>query len=229
MAQLNKVQVRGLVRQLIDDPAGKLWNTTNLDLLIEGCIDELYGELIDQFPYLRWTEVDGDDFDLRTPGVVETSDFALRFYRVQKVIRNGIEYTFAPQRDIVVANDEAVSAPDYSYTFFGSDIHLFPYDLTENVTIQYNSLPEPFTSISPGSDPDDPEDDDVSFVEWPDGYHMAYIYDIASKALEKGDREDSTKLGRRAEASMFRLKAFLRKQNTNPIMPYTGDDGFAAL
>jgi hypothetical protein len=228
MPQLNKVEVRDLIRQLIDDPGGKLWNTTNLDLLIEGCLDELWGEIIDQFPWVRWTETSA--ITLVAPGYVQlwddatTSDFN-RLYRIQRVVRNGIEYHIADQRDVTIAGGEVIAAPNYSYTILGRTLHLFPYDITANVTIQYSSLPEPFTSLTPGPDPDDPSDDEISLVEWPDGYHMAYIYDVASKAIEKGDREDSTRLGRRAEASLFRLKAFLRKQHTGPIMPYVSDDG----
>lgn len=218
MPQLNKVQVRDLVRQLIDDPAGKQWPTARLDLLIEGCLDELYGQLIDEFEWIRWTETTETPI---APGVLELWDDSantsfVRLYRIQKVIRDETEYQPTPASNIIKVGSTVISAPDRTYTLLGRTMHLFPYDTTP-VTVQYNSLPEPFTSLSPGPDPD--EDDVLSFVEWPDGHHMAYIYDIAAKAMEKGDKEDSTRLTRRAEHSMHRLKAFLRKWHAGPIMP----------
>lgn len=227
MPQLSKVEARALIRQLIDDPAGKLWSTTNLDQLIEGVLDELWGELLDQFSWLR------SDEELATivaPGYVDLAeDPFVRYYRVQQVTRSGILYRPADQRDVLVENGVVVSAPEFSYTIFGSQLHMFPYSETADVYIRYSSLPEPFTSLSPGPDPDDPQDDDISFIEWPDGYHLAYVYDVASRALEKGDREDSSKLGRRAEASLFRLKAFLRRHNLGPTMPYIPDDGLNSV
>lgn len=222
MALLNKVQIRALVRQLIDDPAGKLWSSPNLDLLSEGCLDELWGELLDQFPWIRSTEAAIVPI---APGYIDLSIDSLlvtRLYRVQQVVRDGVIYRAVDQRDTLISNGVVLSAPSNAYTIFNEQLHLFPYSVS-TVYLKYVSRPEPFTSLGPGSDPDSDEDDFLT-VDWPDGYHMAYIYDIASKAIEKGNREDSTMFGKRAEQAMFRLRAFLRRQSTGgSTMPYLVD------
>lgn len=219
----SKVQVRALVRELIDDPGGRLWNTTNLDMLIEGCLDELWGQLLDQFGYLRSTS---QSLTPTSPGYIDLSTantaFTSRFYRVQKVVRDGVEFSPVSNRDVLMQGTTALDAPDSSYTIFDNKLWLFPQSTTA-VYMQYASLPEPFTSLSPGPDPDDSADDDVSFVEWPDGHHMAYIYDVASKAIEKGDREESAKLARRFEVSWLRLLSYLRKQNAGITMAQIHD------
>jgi hypothetical protein len=212
------------VRQLIDDPSGRLWETANLDLLAEGCIDELWGELLDSFPWLRSTLTAA--LTPVTPGYVDTATALTRLYRIQQVIRDGVEYSPVDQKDVLVSATEALETPPQSYTFLGTQIHLFPYAMS-SVYVRYSSLPEPFTSITPGPDPDDPTDDDASFIEWPDGYHMAYVYDIAAKAIEKGDREESAKLQSRAELSLFRLKAYLRKQHAGVVIARIHDDPIA--
>lgn len=215
MPQLSKVQVRSLVRQLIDDPAGKLWPTANLDLLIEGALDELWGELLDSFPWLRST--DSGALTPTAPGYIDTATALIRFYRVQQVSRDGVEYSPTSQRNVLVNGTTELEVPRDQYTIYGSQIHLFPYS-TSSVYVRYSSLPEPFTSLTPGPNPDSEDDDAISFITWPDGYHMAYIYDIAAKAIEKGNREDSAQLKRRAEDSFFRLRAFLRKQHSGVVM-----------
>lgn len=225
MALLNKIQARALVRELIDDPAGKLWSTPNLDLLIEGSIDDLWGELLDAFPWLRSTET---TVTPTAPGYVlwdSTSTTIIRPYRVQQVIRSSQIYHWIDPKDVAVAAGVVLYAPDATWTFLGNQLHAFPYS-TSALTVRYNTRPEPFTSITPGPLPDSDEDD-IAFVEWPDGHHLAYVYDVASKALEKGDREDSARLGRRAEQAMFRLRAFLRKQQIGGIMPWTSDDSLS--
>ena len=229
MPQLSKTQVRALVRQLADDPAGKLWSTNNLDLLIEGALDELWGELLDAFPWLNMRE---DTIAATSPGYIDlqhTSDATgtslIRYYRIHQVVRDGQLYRQAHPNEIVFVEGEAVSAPDQSYAIYGNQIYLFPLATTD-VTVRYSAFPEPFTSLSSSEDPDDGEDDEEMFVTWPDGYHLVYAYDVASRMLEKGDREESARLKQRAETSLFRLKAFLRKQTTNPIMPILTDSNF---
>jgi hypothetical protein len=227
--RLNKVQVRSLVRRLIDDPGGKQWPTSDLDLLIEGCLDELWGELLDQFSWLTSVE------NVVTPtgvGIIAVASIGLdtallthRLYRIQKVVRDSKELRPAFPEEVTLYNNTVVDAPDDTYMILRNAIWCFPLALTPQVSVHYSYFPEPFTSLVPGPDPDDESDDDSSFIDWPDGYHMAYIYDIASKALEKGDKEDSQRLQRRAEMSLHRLRAFLRKQHIGPtqVRTHAGD------
>jgi hypothetical protein len=223
VALKSKIQVRNLIRRLIDDPAGKQWPTTDLDELIEGSLDELWGgELLDSFPWLTTAE---DTPPLVVPnGAIDLTLLAQRFYRIQRVVRNSTIYQPAHPSSVVVANNVVLSAPELTYTQLGTTLWLSPFDTVTPAYVRYNYIPQPFTSLSPGPDPDDTADDDISFVPWPDGFHMVYIYDIAAKALERGDKEESAKLQKRAERSLFRLKAYLRKQHTGPLMVQLHDD-----
>lgn len=224
MALLNKLEVRTLVRNLIDDPAGKLWPNGPLDLLAEGSLDELWGELLDQFPWLRSDE--SAALVPLAPGYIDIPTQLVRFYRVQHVIRGNVEYSPVAQRDVLTVGSLSIEATDQTYTLFGGQLHLFPYDPTTPVYIRYSSLPTAFTDLTPGPNPGSEEDDAISFIEWPDGHHMAYIYDIASKAIEKGDREESIKLKGRADTSLFRLMAYLRKQHSGIIVGGFHEDAF---
>lgn len=222
MPQLNKNQVRSLIRNLMDDNGAKLWNSDTLDLLIEGTLDELWTDLMEQFPYIRWTEIVAT---ATSPGYVDLSSANasfLRFYKILKVYRDGAQYSPASPSEISYSNGVVISAPPQTWTLFGDALWLFPL-ATSSVTVQYNSFPEPFTSLAAGPDPDDGVDDDLLVVPWPDGHHLAYIYDVASRAMEKGDREESSRLGKRAEVAMYRLKSKLRKFYPGPIVPTLTD------
>jgi hypothetical protein len=230
VALKSKIQVRSLVRRLIDDPAGKQWPTSDLDELIEAALDELWGgELLERFPWLTSKEEILTNVTipaLVAPGTLLLSALSQRFYRIQRVVRNGAPYRLARSDEVVLSGATAICAPDNSYAILDGGLWAFPLDATSPLTVRYSYLPEPFTSLSPGPDPDDTADDDISFVPWPDGFHMAYIYDIAAKALERGDKEESDKLQKRADQALFRLKAFLRKQHTGPILAQTSNDEF---
>lgn len=227
MALKNKIQIRSLIRRLIDDPAGKQWPTTDLDELIEASLDELWGgELLERFPWLTSKEETltlATTPALVTPGTLLLSALNARFYRVQRVVRDEVPYRLARGDEVVLSGSTAINAPDNSYAILDGVLWAFPLS-TSALTLRYSYLPEPFTSLSPGPDPDDTADDDISFVPWPDGFHMVYIYDVAAKALERGDKEESAKLQKRSEQSLYRLKAFLRKQHAGPILAQTSSD-----
>jgi hypothetical protein len=217
---LNKTQVRQLVRQLIDDPGAKLWSNTNLDLLIEGCLDEIWSDLLEQFAWLTTAESAPQVVD----GVIYTSLLTVpRFHRVQRISRNGVDYRPARPEEVIGTFGTGLDAPDYTYVVFSDQIWTFPAEDNSDTYVRYSYLPEPFTSLTPGPDPDSEEDDDVSFVTFPDGHHMVYIYDVASKALEKGDKENSDRFTQRAQVARLRLMTYLRKQSVGPIQPLLGD------
>lgn len=215
MAQLTKAAARSLTQQFIDDPAGKRWSPTNLDILLEGVLDELWGELLDSFAWIRSTEA--ATLTPVAPGTINLDTALTRFYRLQQVAKDGQAYTLIDPKDVLVVNGVAVAAEHSTYTIMGGLLYLFPLDtVTNSVSVRYNSRPAAFTTLN-----------DTDSVTWPDGYHLAYCYDAAARAMEKGDREESARLGKRAETSLFRLKAFLRKQHIGPVMPYMVDDNLS--
>lgn len=211
MALLTRLQARTLIQQLVDDTGATLWSAPNLDILTEGAIDELWGELLDKFEWVRSTEA--ATLTPTAPGYVTLSTAFTRFYRLQMVARDNQAFWPANQKDVLVINGVQIVAPDHTYVVYGDQLHLFPYSLNQ-ISVRYNSRPTAYTALA----------NDSALVDWPDGYHMAYIYDAASKAMEKGDRENSERFGKRAEQSMFRLKSFLRKQQVGPIMPWFHQD-----
>lgn len=211
MAKLTKAQARTLVQAFLDDPGAKLWSAATLDTLIEGALDELWGDLLENFQWLRSQET--TVLTPVAPGTVNLDTALTRFYRVQQVVRGSAALNLVDQRDVLVTGSTEISAPAGSYTIMGGLLWMFPLSVAPDVYVRYSSRPTSFTTLL-DSDP----------VEWPDGYHLAYCYDAASRALEKGNREDSTMLGKRAEQGLYRLKAYLRKQTIGPITPWSSMD-----
>ena len=212
MALLTRLQARTLIQELIDDTAAKLWSAANLDILAEAALDELWGELLDQWPWLRSTESAG--LTPTAPGFIDVSTALTRFYRLQSVGTATGGYYLADPKDIALVNGVVLNAPDNSFAFYGSQLYLFPLSVAaSSVFVRYCNRPTAFTALAT----------DATVVDWPEGYHLAYIYDAAARALEKGDREKSDTFKDRAATSMFRLKAFLRKQTLGGVMPWTPD------
>ncbi len=210
MAQLTKLQTRTMIQQLIDDTAAKLWSATNLDLLTEAVLDELWGDLLEHSPFLRSTEASLAPI---APGYIDVSTQLTRFFRLQQVTRNDIVYTTSDQKDSTIANNVELSADNYTYTFFGDQLHLFPIAETPNVFIRYSSRPAAFSGLADGAS-----------VDFPDGHYFAYVYATAARAMEKGDRENSDRFERRAENALLKLKAVLRKRHTGPVLPWMPND-----
>lgn len=198
--------IRSMIRQLIDDVAATQWPEADLDYLSEGTLDELWSDLLEGWEWVRTVE---DTVVPNASGVV-TGQLTLRWHRIQKVTRAGREYSLVDPKDVVLNSDgTVVSAPDCTYMLLGSELHAFPIETTD-ISIRYSGRPDAYTEL---------EDDDG--VEWPDGFHMAYVYEIAARAMEKGDRESSATFQKRADMAMFRLKAWLRKQAPGPITPFS--------
>lgn len=214
MAKLTKAQARTLIRQFIDDEAATLWSNANLDILTTGVLDELWTDLLEHSPFLLSME---EAPTVTSPGYVDLDTELTRWFRIQQVVRENFVYTPADQKDAVVNDSEVVSADGRTYTLLGSELHLFPYDTTANVRIKYNYLPPSYGGLG-----------DSDEVEWPDGHHLAYVYAVASRAMEKGDREDSARFERRAENALLKLKAVLRKRHTGPTMPWFDHDALEA-
>jgi hypothetical protein len=173
---------------------------------------ELWGDLLDQWPWLRTTETVA--LTPTTPGYINTETALTRFYRLQQVARNGVIHTLADPRDVVSVGNVAYSAPDATHVFLGNQLHLFPYDLTANVYVRYSSRPTAVSALATGA----------TAIDWPEGFAMAYVYETAARALEKGDREKSDAMVARAQQVQAKLRAKLRKQQVGPIVVWTADD-----
>jgi hypothetical protein len=208
MTQLTRLQARTLIQELIDDTAAKLWSAANLDLLTEGAIDILWGELLDAFAWLRSTAA--GPLTPVTPGTVNLDTALTRFYRLQIVSRQSQTLTETSPRDVLLEGATEIVAPCGTYTIMGNLLYLFPLSTSADVYVRYSSRPTSYTALASDATP----------VEWPDGYHLAYVYDAASRALEKGDREKSDTFKQRSLDEMARLRAYLRKQSIGPVMPY---------
>lgn len=207
---LTKLQTLTLVQNLIDDTAAKLWSAANLAILAEGTIDELYTELLEQFPWFNSLETPEVPV---APGYVNLATGVTRFHRIQQVSRAGQDYNQADPRDVVIENDVVISAPNNTYVVLGDRLYLFPLDATTTIYLRHSALPTGFGSLADGD-----------AVVWPDGHHMAFVYAIAARAMEKGDRENSERFEKRAEAALMKCKARLRKQRTGPIVPWLNSD-----
>ena len=107
---------------------------------------------------------------------------------------------------MLLANDEAIAAPAGSYVTLGSRVYLFPLNTTATVRIRYSTLPTAFAN--------------TGNLDWPDGHYMALVYAAAARAMEKGDRENSERFEKRAEAAMMKIKARLRKNYVGPVVPW---------
>lgn len=212
MTQLTRDGAIALIQQLTDDTAAALWSTANLTILLSETVDELWGDVLDQWPWLR--SVESTALAPTSPGYIDLGSALTRFYRLQQVARNGAIYTQADARDVVTVGGVGYSAPDRTHVFLGNQLHLFPYDLTANVFVRYASLPTSVANLGSGA----------TAIDWPDGYAMAYVYECAARALEKGDREKSDTFRERAMEVQARLRAKLRKQQVGPIVVWTADD-----
>ena len=208
MALLTKDGARSLIQQFIDDSGAKRWSAANLDILIEGVLDELWAsELLEVAPWLRSTE--SSALTPVAPGTVNLGTALTRWHRLQLVVRDGVTYTEANPKDVLVENGVTISAPPRTYVVMEDLLYLFPLATTANVYVRYSSLPTAFTELASDAD-----------VTWPDGFHLAYCYDVAARAMEKGDREESARLAKRAEMSLHRLKGKLRKTGLGAVTPH---------
>jgi hypothetical protein len=213
---LTKANARSLIRQIIDDPNATLWTNANLDQLAELAIDEMWGDLLSWSPWLTSqldtiTSLTSPGFmDLRITG--SGGALSKRFHRLQSVVRGGTTFTKYDPRDTIVELNAEVYAPQDSYIFLGDQLWLFPLDTTTDVEIRYSFKPTAFGSLADGD-----------AVTWPDGHDLAYVYEIASSAIVKGDREDNNKISRIADRSWNRLLDAVRKRQIGPIVPWTPD------
>lgn len=210
---LTKAEARTAIRDIIDDPSGKFWSNDSLDKLASRTIDGLWSDVLDLAPYMV-TQL--EEPGITSPGYIDLrltttgGQLTQRFYRVQKVTRNGVEYREAKQIGIVIEDDVLLTGENGTYAFYGNQLWLFPLDPTTAVELRYNFLPTPFTSLTDGY-----------IVPWPDGYDDAYIYGTARRAFAKGDAESINQATQLYGEAMTKLTAAIRKNSFGPVVPFT--------
>lgn len=200
---LTKAQVRAAVAQAIDDPSAARWSAPNLDVLISGVYDNLWGDILEWSPR-HVSQLDTlSGVGITTPGFIDL-DVApsKRFLRVQKLVRDGLRYTYAPS-DLFVIEDNELKAPtslvaDGYFTFLGRQLWLFPLELTPEVELRYSFLPPSFTGLADGT-----------AISFPDGHESALIYEAAARAFTKGDAESMQQVRTLATDAIARLRSSL--------------------
>lgn len=213
---LTKAQARTQIRQLLDDPNSTMWTDANLDQLTELAMDEMWSDLLSYNSYLN-SQLDTIT-SLTTPGfidlriVADGGALSKRFHKLQSVVRGGTTYTKYDPRDTLVELNAEIFAPTESYVFIGDQLWLFPLDTTTDVEIRYSFKPAGFVSLTDGTK-----------VTWPDGHDSAYIFEIAARALVKGEREDNLRMLNIAGKAWDRLIETVRKRQIGPMVPWTPD------
>lgn len=215
---ITRAVARTMIRELADDPDGKRWSDANLDILAGMVIDGLYADILDDQP--QAVSLLETVTTLTSPGTIDTSsggDLTNRLYRVQSIVRNGQTYREADHRNVVLEDGAVISAQDYTYVFFGDELHLFPYSTTEDVEIRYSYRPTKFDLLA----------NDSTAVEWPDGYELAYLTKVAAFAMGKGGVEDPTYMLAFHAQELQRLLSAIRRRSPGPTTMFTNDSSLS--
>ena len=210
---LTKAQARTLVREWLDDPAGKRWSDSRLDLAKQLAIDDLWTDILDlqgnitsQLHNITTTVSPGYiDLRLTTHG----GQLTQRFYRVQNVVRDERVYRNCDPREFVIQSNGAVVAPDFTYFVQGDLLWLFPLDTETDVELRYSFKPTPYTSLTDGM-----------YVPFPDGNESAYVLAASALTMAKGNIEDAGQLFSLANQAKDRLLASIRRQYQGMMVPF---------
>ena len=208
MALLTGVEVIAVVRQIIDDPNAALWSDANLTIHIATIADRLWTEILDWNPFFLTTlETITTTPKLVAPGYVDLVALANRFHRLLSFVRNGQMYEKARQSQVMIEASAAVVAPDSTYTFLGRQLWAFPLSTSDQIEMRYNYLPAKFANSG-------------SAIIWPEGHEGALIWESASTAMLKGDREENTRIERQADKFKLAMMASIGRPDNSPIVPF---------
>lgn len=228
---MTKAQGRNMVRQWLDDPNAKRWSDPNIDLAIQLSIDGLWGDLLDQAPYLTRQVQTIVPFYPYSPNLGPTSggptgspaaiDLRLtanggqltqRFYRIQHLVANSREYYAKDPRDYLIslgdAPTPALVEARYTYQVLGDQVWVHPPDSTVELT--YSFKPTPFTAMTDGMN-----------IPWPEGSEDAYIMLAAASTMAKGNAEDAAQLIILANIARDRMLNAVRRQYHGMTQPFT--------
>jgi len=209
---------------MIDDPQKVLWTDANLDLLTEQLMDGLWAKIHDYFPFFT-SQVDAGlspispgFIDVRQTGV-GTGQLTNRIHRLQSVVvggasANALTYEKADPRDIVLQGGKVIYAPNYRYVLYGTQLYLFPLDLSPaNVELRYSYKPTPtFRTLADGAS-----------IGWPDGHEEALWWYVASAGISRGAREDPAVFKNYHQEAWDSMLSSIKTYDLGPIVPYLPD------
>lgn len=221
---LTKAEARSAIREVVDDPQGKFWSDSALDVLVARVLDDLWSELLEVAPWLTSQLQTFTAAQLIAPGYLDLrlttngGQLAQRFFRVQRLIRDQREYESIQELQqkwrVVVQDDIEVSAPRFAYTLQGNQLWIHPLALDSAVELRYSFLPVPYTSLTEGYE-----------VPWADGYDSSYIYEAAARAVVKGDSENMSQFKQLAGENFEKLKSACSRSMVGAQRMQTVDDG----
>lgn len=211
---MTKLQVRTAIQQMSDDPNAANWTAANLDILTGMVYDELWGEIINTNPYFV-TQLDTltsltvpGFFDVRL--VADGGNLSKRFHRLQDIVRGGRSYTKLDQRDILVEDNAAiVTGYNFTYSFYGDQIWLFPLETTGDVEVRYSFKPAAYTSLADGTS-----------ISWPDGYEGALTFEVAGRSMLRGERESAGQILSIASRTQENMMTMVRKRSHFMSVPW---------
>lgn len=216
---LTKAEARSQVRQWIRDPEGKAWADSALDVLFSGVYDELWSELLEAAP---WASSQLDTLtSLTSPGYIDLrtlsngGDLSKRFNKVQKVTRNGVEFSTIDLRHVVIEGSELIVGQDNKYAFLGDQLYLFPLSTTDDVEFRYSYLPSSFITTN-----------ESQYLAWPEGFEQVLTLGVAGRIKLADGNEGLLAL----HAKGFqRLKAHMARRYSGPETIFIGDDVFSGV
>lgn len=217
---LQKAQARSLIRTLVKDQNKDSWSDSALDVLTQTTIDEMYGEILDQQPYLN-SQLDVVSAPLIAPGLVDTrvqgvgtGQLTQRMYRLQKVTLANQEYTQAHAEDIAMSptTTTEIVAPRFSYQFFGYNLYLFPLSVSINAEMRYSFLPAEYNTV--------PE---TTNVTWPDGFENVFIFETSARAMLGFDAALAGSYHALAESVRSKMNYALARTSPGPMVPHLID------
>lgn len=214
---LTKAQSRTLIKQLMDDPDSKRWSATNLDFLTQVTLDSLWGKILQFAP---WATSQLDTIAAAaTPGYIDLRNvppgqLSKRFHRLQSVTREGIVYSPADGKELVIEDNSLLTSHQRRFHVIGNQLWLFPLTTTPETEVRYSYKPQLYTTLG--------END---AVDWPEGHESAFVFQVAGRALFKGSAEDGLALIRIGLEDFADLQYDLSHQQLGPVVMSAYDDG----
>jgi hypothetical protein len=217
---------------MIDDPNSKRLTDSQLDAVIEGVHDDLYGDILDQAAYFN-SQYQQIGIPLRAPGYIDLrlttygGDLTQRFYRLQQCIADGRHYFAKDPRDYLmvakvqdgtvtsIAADAGVEQR-FTFQFLGNQLWLHPLgQVTTFVELRYNYKPVPFTQLTNGT-----------IVDMPEGSNRALINLSAAEALPKGNAEDAAQFRAMGAEARDKMLNSIRRQYHGATQIYEGSNSW---
>lgn len=204
---MTQEESRLLIRELMDDVDAKRWSELALDLLVDTVQDWTFGQILKHSPYYN-SQLD-TVATLTSPGYIDTSsggDLSARLFRIQKVTRDGKEYSEIKASEVVLEDNTLQVGPRQVYLPLGTQIWLFPLETTPEVEVRYNFRPAKWSSL-----------DDQASLAWPDGNEDAFICEAVGRALAKGAAEDPSVFLQMAQRARDDMLGELARRAHGPL------------